>query len=90
MMIRRRIEKLERTSPPTIAGLVSRIDREAMSTVSREQQKFVDAPSGAHDAAEDELYREALSSSLKQVSDDDLDRMILFFGPEACQAQSLK
>lgn len=83
MLIRRRIEKLERASPPTIGGLVSRIEREAMSTLSREEQKFVGAAGGAHSTAEDELYRGALSSSLKQVSDDDLARVILFFEPAA-------
>ena len=89
MLIRRRIEKLEHTSPTTIAGLVSRIEQEAMSTLSRKHQKFVDGPAGAHDAAVDELYQEALSSSLNQVSDDDLERMILFFEPAASHAQPL-
>ena len=90
MMLRRRLEKLERNSPPTIAGFVSRIEREAMSMLSREQQKFVDTPASVYHATVDKLYREALSSSLKQVSDGDLERMILFFEPEACQAQSLR
>ena len=44
----------------------------------------------AQDAADDELYREALSSSLKQVSDHDLERTILFFEPHASHAQSLR
>ena len=39
----------------------------------------MDTPKVAQDAADDELYREALSSSLKQVSDDDLECMIIFF-----------
>ena len=90
MLIRRRIEKLERTSPPTIAGLVSRIEQEAMSRLLREEQRFVGTPGGTHSAAADELYRKAISSSLKQVSDDDLERMILFFEPNASGAQSFQ
>lgn len=54
MMLRKRLEKLERSSPPTIAGLVDRIERDAMSILSREQQKFVDGSAGAHDAAVDD------------------------------------
>ena len=90
MRIRRRIEKLERSNPPTIAGLVSRIEREAMSRLLREEQKFVGTPGGAHSAAADKLYREAFSSSLKQVSDDDLERMILFCEPTTSHARPLR
>ena len=44
MLIRRRIERLERTSPPTIASLVDRIEREAMNAVSRDQGTNGDIP----------------------------------------------
>ena len=90
MRIRRRIETLERSNPPTIAGLVSRIEREAMSRLLREEQKFVGTPGGAHSAAADKLYREAFSRSLKQVSDDDLERMILFCEPTTSHARPLR
>jgi len=90
MLIRKRLERLERSSPPTIAGLVSRIERDAMSTLSREQQKLVDGSAGARDAAVDELYREALSSSLREVSDVDLQRMMIFLEPHTSNAQSFR
>lgn len=88
MLIRRRIEKLERTSPPTIGVLVNRIEREAMSVLSRNQEKDRNGRSDGVKQSAMEGYQEALSSALEQVSDEDLDRMILWYIPKACPAES--
>ena len=87
MLIRRRIERLERTSPPTIASLVDRIEREAISVLSRDQGKDEDGCSGGVEQSAMEPYQEALSTALKQVSDEDLNRMILYCEPNANRAE---
>ena len=87
MLIRRRIERLERTSPPTIASLVDRIEREAMNAVSRDQGINGDIRGGDVEQSAMERYQEAFSSGLKQVSDEDLDSMILYCEPNANGAE---
>ena len=86
MLIRRRIERLERTSPPTIASLVDRIEREAMNALSRDQQRIVNGPGDGVELSVVKRYQEALSSALRQVSDNDLNRMILYYEPNASRA----
>ena len=87
MLIRRRIERLERTSPPTIGSLVDRIEREAMSFLSRDQEKDEDGRTGGVEQSAMERYQEALSTALKQVSDEDLNRMILYCQPNTNRAE---
>ena len=87
MLIRRRIERLERTSPPTIASLVDRIEREAISVLSRDQGKDEDGRSGGVEQSAMEPHQEALSTALRQVSDEDLNRMILYCEPNANRAE---
>jgi len=89
MLIRRRIERLERTSPPTIASLVDRIEREAMNAVSRDQGTNGDIPGsdvGDVEQSSGGRYKAALSDAVKQVSNEDLDRIILYYDPRACRA----
>ncbi len=88
MLIRRRIEKLESFSQPTIENLVGRIEREAMNALSREEQRLLSGRSDGVEKPAMERYQEALSSALKQVSDDDLDRMILFYEPNTSRVES--
>lgn len=82
MLILRRIEKLERTSPPTIPRLIDRIEREAMNALPKDQQRLV-GTRGEDAESVNERYQEALASAVRQVSDDDLNRMILFYEPTA-------
>ena len=82
MLIRKRLEKLERTSPPTIPRLIDRIEREAMNALTKDQQRLVGTRGGEAESV-NERYQEALASALKQVSDEDLNRMILFYEPTA-------
>ena len=85
MQIRRRIERLERNSPPTIANLIDRIDREAMNALSQDQQRIVNRGMG-HSAGD--VYQAALASALRQVSDEDLDRMLLFYKPNTSRSEA--
>jgi len=90
MLIRRRIERLERTSPPTIASLVDRIEREAMNAVSRDQGTSGDIPGsdvGDVEQSSGGRYKAALSDAVKQVSNEDLDRMILYCEPNANRSE---
>ncbi len=87
MLIRRRIEKLERASPPTTSSLIDRIEREAMNTLARDQQRIVNHPLDGVEQSAAERYQAALSSALKPVSDEDLDRMILYCEPNASCAE---
>ena len=86
MLIRRRIEKLERSSPSTIASLIDRIERETMNTLWRDQQRTVNQSVDGVEQSAMERYHEEFSSALKQVSDEDLDRMILYCAPKANRA----
>ncbi len=87
MLIRRRIEKLESFSKPTIANLVSRIEREAMNALSCEEKQVLSGRGGGVEQPAMERYQEALSRLLEQVNDEDLDRMILFYEITASRAE---
>ena len=87
MLIRRRVEKLERFTPPTLERLLERVERDATRSLSREEQKLLvglDLPSCVM-----ERYRAMVSAALTNLDDEALDRMILFYDPianRACRA----
>jgi hypothetical protein len=83
-MLRRRIEKLERTRPLATGDLIERWERQAMASLSREDQALVDqsysagrkrSDSAAHLAAV-QRFQDALQAGIADVSDAELDRMI--------------
>ena len=84
MLIRRRVEKLERFTPPTLERLLERVERDATRSLSREEQKLLvslDLPSCVMGR-----YRAMVSAALTDIEDTDLDRMILYYQPNASRA----
>jgi hypothetical protein len=89
MMLRRRIEKLEMNHPST-ATLVDRWESQAMASLSNQDRALVAESfsasrrkpqnSPAHVAAM-KCYEDALAATIAEVSDEELDRMILSLDP---------
>ena len=74
MLIRRRVEKLERFTPPTLERLLERVERDAWRGLSKEEQSLlaaVDPPLPVM-----ERYRGIVSAALTNVDDEMLDRVI--------------
>jgi hypothetical protein len=101
MALRRRIEKLERSGPISADNLIEQWDRRALACLSFQDQTLVAEvnvktgkrdrlSSDAHTAAV-QRYEEALATTITEVSDEELDRMISSFGLPAtlqCPARS--
>jgi len=84
MLIRRRVEKLERFTPPTLERLLERVERDAWRGLSREEQKLLAAADSP--PAVRERYQGMISAALTDIEDTDLDRMILYYQPNASRA----
>lgn len=95
-MLRRRIEKLERQRPLAAGDLIERWEQVAISSLSREEQALVaefdtasrkkPADSPAHISAM-ESYQDALTAAIGNVTDEELDRMILRLESEQVEAK---
>jgi hypothetical protein len=84
-MIKRRIEKLELRFPPSPAGLLDRLDKRAMATLSHQERILVTEVYAVprrnkilspehHNSIEQ--YEEALTQLMQGVSDDELKGLI--------------
>jgi hypothetical protein len=89
-MLRRRIEKLERSRPPAAGDLIERWERQAIASLSREDQALIDESYSAGRKRSDsaaqlaavQRFQDALQAGIADVSDDELDRMIQSLDPE--------
>jgi hypothetical protein len=89
IMLRKRIEKLELRRPST-ATLVDRWESQSMASLSNQDRALVAESfsthrrkpqnSPAHVAAM-KCYEDALAATIAEVSDEELDRMILSLDP---------
>ena len=86
-MLRRRVEKLELKWPLATGDLIERWERQAMASLSYEEQNLVlesdrrKSPNAAARLAAMQSFHDALSAAIVDVSDADLERMIVILDP---------
>ena len=98
-MLRKRIEKLEKLRPLGTGDLLNRWERQAIALLTSEEQALVQASfaKGARSnnldtdarAAAMQRYEEALANAIREVSDSELDRMILMLAPQTSTTEAI-